>query len=296
MAKKSLAAWIAEAINDPDKDAKITHLTLHHMVGAVQREIHTYKFSSNGVEPKALADMFEGKATTFAQDLGTAQTFMLCAYYGSTVAGAMHPFVIRSASEVSGLTTEAGTPEGQRMQSMRHHETGMGHIFQRQAQLDEHAMKMLQRSESMLQISQAANSQLIADNMSAFVILKDLMFERENKRHENEMREAQFRRDSEDRAKLMTFVPALANTITGTDVFPQGTADTALVETIASALKPEHLPLLGQLGLPDTVLASLASRVTKVMDENRKKDETRAQLPRYSGSAEDDVTGGGSLQ
>jgi hypothetical protein len=43
--RKTLDMWIKEALTDPDKDGKCSMISLVHMVGAQEKEIHTTKFS-----------------------------------------------------------------------------------------------------------------------------------------------------------------------------------------------------------------------------------------------------------
>lgn len=291
MARKGLDKWIDEAIADPMKD-KITAIALIHMQGLAQKEVYTYKFSVAGdADPKKMADLFQDKARTYAQDLEGPQLFQLFAFYGTQEPQAKHPFKVTPETEQHGsLNTEAATTEGVLQQTMRHKEMGMNQIFSHQASLNHASLNMIAQQSAMIANMGAHLSKLQADNMGAFDVVKDMMMRMVENEHNRKMQVLEYERSTEERRKWLSFAPPLINRLLGQEIFPQNLEDTALIETIADNLTEEHLTML-QI-LPEAIRGPLAARIeTHMRKKQTEKDDMRA-LPQYRGSAEDDVTGG----
>ena len=299
MARTTLDKWISDAINDPDKDAKISQIMLVHMQGGHQQlEIHTFKFAGVTTTPKELADMFRGKAETYAQDLDGRQMFQLLAYYGKGESEARHPFVCTRATDPTqgGLMTEPPDATGQTMQNMRHKESAhtaisglLGQVYARQQAMDNHSMRMIEQLSQM-------NSHLTAENFQNFGMIKELIFKLADDTHKYRIDEVKAQQSAETRKQLMRMAPALLNSVTGREVFPQATEDTALIESIVENLQPdqtEMLPMVLQnLGIPAALLGPLMARITKSLARRREEQEARAQLPKFNGSPEADIGGG----
>ena len=291
MARKSVEKWIEETIADPMKD-KITAIALVHMSGNVQREIYTYKFTvSANADPKQMSELFRDKAQTYAQDLVGPQTFQLFGFYGSTEIQARYPFTVKPESEQSnGLNTEAATNEGALQQTMRHKEAGMAQIFNQQTALNHHANNMLTTQADMITRMGNHIQNLQKDNMSAFDVVKDLMMRMVEQDHNRKMQVLAYERSTKEREKWLAFAPPLINRLLGQEIFPQNMEDTALIETIADNLTPEHLTMLEIL--PEAIRGPLAARIEAHMAKKKHQDDTMRALPQYRGNAEDDVTGG----
>ncbi len=293
--RTTLDKWIADAINDPDKDGrKISQIMLVHMQGTQQQELHTFKFAGVQTTPKELADMFRGKAETYSQDLEGRQMFQLLAYYGTAESEARHPFVVQKAADptAGGLMTEPPDATGQTMQMMRHKESAhtaisglLGQVYARQQAMDNHSLRMIEQLSTM-------NNHLTAENFQNFGMIKELLFKLADDTHKQRMDEMQFQRASETRKKLIGMVPALANTLTGREVFPLAAEDTAIVESVAENITEKQIEGLMQLGLPPELLGMLASRVQKHLAKKREEQEERARLPAFRGTAEADIGGG----
>jgi hypothetical protein len=291
MARKSLDKWIDESIADPMKE-KITAIALIHMQGNAQKELYTYQFKvSVSADPKEMADLFNDKAKTYAQDLVGPQTFQLFAFYGTKEPQARHPFVIKPEAELnSGLSTEAATNEGYMQQTMRHKEQAMDAVFQQQQHLNHHVNAMLAQQGDMMSKMGTHISQLQSDNMGAFNVVKDLMMQMVDKEHTRKMELLAYERSTDERKKWLSFAPPLINRLLGQEIFPQNMEDTALIETIADNLTDEHLSML-QI-LPEAIRGPLAARIeSHVQKKNQEKAAMKA-LPQYQGSAEDDIGGG----
>jgi len=245
MARKSLDAWIQEALTDSDKDGEVSMMMLVHQVGQQEREIHTTKFAaSKKWKSSDLAKMFMGKAETHAQDLPGYQTFCLKVFYGGrSQEEAVLPFGVRGKTDHDGAT-EAPTPEGRTMQSMRHGEALFGQTYRRQQQQDDYAIRLLEVQNRMLVTA-------MQENRDMFSIFKEVMLQQATNQHQHRMEELQFQRGSEDRKKLLQYLPILANTIMGREVFPQSTEDTALVEGVLDQLTADDAQVIASMLKPE---------------------------------------------
>lgn len=274
MARKSIQAWIHEAMVDPDKDDPISMMALVHMTGQQTREIHTTKFSSGkSWEAKALAEMFRGKAETYSQDLSGVQTFNLLAFYGGrSEPQAAFPFIVNSVADPANahLSTEPPTAEGKAMQGMRQTEMLFQQTYRRQAAQDDYTLRLLEIQNRML-------SETMSENREMFVVMKEMMMTTALNQHQHKMKELEYQRSSEERKKFLTFVPPLVNTILGRDVFPQSTEDTALIESIADSLSEEDVMKIAGVIKPE-MLGPLMARVEKALIKKRKEDEHDTQL------------------
>jgi hypothetical protein len=296
MARKSLAKWIDEALVDSDKDGPISAIALVHMLGQQRQELHTVKIGKTGTyDGVALEKILRGKAETYAQDMDTVQTFALLAFYGKNTEEGIMPFKVLPEINpaTSGLSTEAPNEQGRMMQKMRWDDALQMQVYRRQQTMDDHSIRMLEQQDKMLMRSQSMLEKVMADNMEAFTIVKELLNERAMGQHNHAMEQAKFHRDTQEREKLLKFAPALINTILGREIFPQSTADTALIETIAENVEAEHIAKLAEIGLPAALMGPLSARVMKAIEDKEKRETAATKvLPAYSGSPEKDIEGG----
>jgi hypothetical protein len=297
MARKSIAKWIDEALTDRDKDGPISAIALVHMVGQQRQELHTIKMGATGnYTGEALEKILKGKAETYAQDLDGVQTFALLAFYGGTdTPQAILPFKVLADVNpgTAGLATEPPTAEGRVQQQMRWNDTLLSQVYARQAAMDNHAIRMMEQQNVMLQRSQAMLDKVMADNMEGFTIIKELLNERAIGQHNHAMEQLKYQRNTQEREKILKFAPVLINTILGKEIFPQSMADTALIESIAENLDESMIGKLAEVGLPQELMGPLAARVMKAMEDKEKREAAASKvLPAYKGPAEEDIGGG----
>lgn len=275
--RKSLDVWIREAITDQDKDDQITALSLVHMVnGEPGKEIHTFKFApGKGQEPKDLADMFMGKARSFAQDLPGVQTFCLLAFYGSKEPGAYQPFIVSGQLDNHGIGSETPDERGMRAQQMRHSDAFFAQLFRRQEQLDIAMGRTIELQNRMVETLGASLVQVQHDNIEAFEVVKNLLIEKESKAHENETQRLEYERKTREREQYLKMIPMLVNSLSGREIFPQGAQDTALVEMIADKLDEDQIMKLAQV-LPPEVTGLIMQRFEKAIE--KKMAEKRMKM------------------
>jgi len=280
-------SWIAEALTDPDKEPrKCSMISLVHMVGQIQKEIHSTSFKGGrSWTAEQLATMFNGKAQTYCQDIPGVQSFQLLAFYGeSTTAEAFFPFMVNVSTEFNGLATEAPTDTGQKQQTMRHNEMLLQQVYRRQQTLDEFSTRLISMQAGIIQ-------NLTQENRDAFTIVKEMLMERALSDHKHKMDQLQFERETTERKKWLSFAPPLLNTLLGRELFPQGTADTALVESIADSLTQEDIMKLASSLKPE-LWGPLAARMHAYMEKKSKEDEQLKQISQYASSdPESDAAG-----
>jgi hypothetical protein len=271
-----LEKWIQEALNDPDKDGPCVAIGLFHvkssMGGAAREEIHTTRLAGTATA-RQLADLMQSKAETFAGGLTGAQTFRVGAFYGEnpTEPQATYVLLVNGVTEHDGLSTEGPTTAGMVTQMMRHNEALVQQSYQQTSRLfermDRHSELIARSYTDMVEHS----VKLRQENVEAWEFVKKLVFMRAEEEHEREMKVLEHGRSTEERKKLLSMIPALANTVVGREVFPQSAADGALLDAIFEHVKPEQLQMAIQyLGLPAEVTAPLMNRAAQYAEKQAK--------------------------
>lgn len=282
----SLGEWIRDAMLDPDKDAPLTAFSLVHMVGQQQLEIHGTKIlPGSAANAEQLANIFQGKAEAYSQDLIGVQHFVLLAFYGGREQPqARHPFLLNGKTDLDGAT-EAPDERGRVQQSMRHTEMFIQQVFRRQQTLDEYSNRMIN--------SQAAHIQMLqTENRDMFQILRESMMREVQQNHAMEMERLSFERATTERKKILQFLPPLVNTILGKEVFPQSTADTALIETIVDSLSGEDVQKLMASGaIKPEILGPLFARFEQVEKKRQAEAEERKALMPPAANPEREAAG-----
>jgi len=277
--RKTLEGWLAERIDDPDRlPAKLSAIMLFHMQGPSGRvEVHTVKIGrfANDVNAKKIADILQDMADTHAQDLQGMQMFEVQAFYGdSTTNPARFPMrVYNNPGETNHLATEPPTREGQTMQEMRWKEAFFAQVWRRQQAMDETAI----RREEVMGTQVARLQHELND---AYAIMRDMFIQTRKDDHQMAMTQLTYERDTAERKKLLGMAPALVNTITGREVFPQETADTAIIESIAEALMNSSnadMQKVQQMAsaLPQALQMTLFARLQEIA---KKKNDEREEL------------------
>ena len=252
--RKTLDQWIQECLLDEEQAGPCTAFVLEHMVGTSSQPVFSKRLGSQPEEPRALARLIRDRAETHCQDMPGVQTFRLLAFYDNRPEhGAMLPFTVAGKQDYDGLMTEAPDAKGIVAQCMRHNE-GVLQIALRNGQA-------LQESTiDMLRVVSNQNTKLVEENHSLLMGLRDMLIGQQNIEHEHKMAEMAYQRSTAERRKWLSYGPALVNTIVGREVFPQSTADTALVETFADNLDEEQIQKLAEI-VPPELWGPLSSRL-----------------------------------
>ena len=292
--EQSLESWIKEAIFDPDKSGQCVAMSLIHMRGQFSEEIHSIKLNTGQqYTTQELAERFLHKARGYSQDLVGVQLFQLLAFYGNPEdenppkePGAKHPFRINVENNSDSLWTEGPTEAGKTQQNMRLTEALVQGSFRQNAYVFDTLMDTLRTFGHQ-------NRQLMEQNHLAFQEMKNMaaaMWEKEKSLKEQEFEQ---REKGLLLSQAMKYLPALANTVTGKDVFPQTTVDSSIIDLLIEEIDEETIKKLQEV-LPEKVMGLLTTRMVSTL-EKRKKD---SEVVKSSGlrvlegrKAEDDAVG-----
>lgn len=277
----TLQTWIGEALVDGDKEGRLQMLSLVHMRGIDETEVHTIRFGPGKTwTPAELSKLFRGKAENYAAEIPGTQTFCLLAFYGdSHEPQARKPLMVSGASEQSGLSTEGPTKEGLTQQAMRHSEAVLQMCFRQMAVL-------LENTQQMMHNLSEQNAQIMAENRDAFQIVKQVTLEKIQDQHQHNMALATHSRNMELQQTVMRLAPALVNRVTGREIFPQATEDSAIIEKLVDVLDEEKIMKIMATGaIPEEVWGLLAARMEAVM---KKRNAMAAQAQAEMGDDEED--------
>ena len=287
--RQTLDQWCAEAFVDEDKDGPCTAISLVHMTGTSENEIHTVKLDgSRKMTAKQLGDLFRHKAESYAEELPGVQTFSLIAFYSNrNEPQARKPFTVGGATEFQGgLATEGPTGSGMAQQAMRHCEAMVQLAFRQTSML-------FASSQETITALTAQNARLMSENRDALDIVKTLVLDRATGIHEHRMEALKYERSSEERRKLFGMAPALINNLTGRQLFPESSEDTALVEALCDSLDENALRrLLAADIVPKPLLGMLATRWERLMRERRLEREEGETRLENGVDPEQDTVGG----
>ena len=270
MAKSTLAQLIHAAVNTVDEnDNRCDRLILFYKGrdnAQETEELQSYVIpDGTTVDVKEIARMFDNIAEAHAQGLAPGQhQFEIVPFYGeSNEPGRRIPF--RKAGEVlrDAYGVEGPSEGGIISQMMRHTEAMARTMCEYGPRLFEQQNNFIEQMSSRMQALMTENhdAQEIVMNM----LREKVELEYQKKREILEMEEKnQLKRD------LIRLLPPLANTILGREVFPQGTADTHLLETIAEKITPEDAMKLAS-NLDPTLAGLLMERFSTIIERKQLK-------------------------
>jgi hypothetical protein len=126
------------------------------------------------------------------------------------------------------------------------------------------------------------NLEVRRENREGFTLVKELLAAQALNRHEFKMKELEFERSTEERKKWLDFAPSLVNTILGSEVFPQSTEDTSLLESIADSLSEEDLMKLSSVLKPEEGTCALRPATYQTLRKTSRfmPDPSRPGAPR----------------
>jgi len=270
MGRQTLESWISEALSDPHQDGPCWMINLAHMRGTSPEEIVSMKLTGRQWVPRELAGLLLRKAEGYAQDLpGAQQTFCLFAFYNkSTEYGAKHPFVVRGQEDFTGLGSDSPDGKGVLQQGMRHTEIALGMALRHQKEVNDQML-------TMFRLIGEQNAVLLKENIDAMSVAKEIMMSQAAEEQAGRMQLAEYNRKTSEREKLMQLLPPLANQAFGREIFPQSSADTAIIENITKSLTEEQLAQLMSILKPEQA-ALLAPRMEKILREQAEQNQLEA--------------------
>jgi len=280
--QQSTQGWIKEILND--KNLEKAHggpcraIAVCHMAGPIPKEIYTAHLDGMSTA-RQLDELLKGKAESFCAELPGVQTCALHAFFGDeNEPVATKPFMItpRLTYGENGLATEAPTTQGMRQQEMRHNEAVMQAGVGAMSRAFEYMSKMVELAFKQVEMMATHNHQLREENIDAVNVVKEMTMTMVDTRHEREMKQLEHIRESEERKKWLAMAPMLINTILGKSVFPDGNADTALVETIAESLDEESVMKIAGVLKPE-MMGPLMARFEGILKQKAKREAEKLE-------------------
>jgi hypothetical protein len=283
--KLTLAKWMGQRLADPNKrktdgsQAFPTHFAMVHKAGMGEKEVYSTPLLGKTFDDsstQALANVFESTADNDCQDMPGRQEYIVYAFYEDSNQP-QGRFIYKTnghiVSEPGETATEAPTNEGRLQQRMRHDEaysqvliTGMANLVNQQNQF--------------IKVQGDRLDATTRENTEMFTGFKEMMIREADRNHEHTMAEMKHQRGTELMNRAMKLIPPLANTVSGREIFPQSTADTAIVEALADAIDETMLAQLAPLlaKVPPEMMGVLMSRMESIVKEKTAAKERAAKL------------------
>ncbi len=269
--RKNLRQFITECLLVSDKQdlygvKKCTGFSLLHMRGGQEVELKTIKIGSRQWEPKDLAELFESTAETFAGGVPGTQQFQVVAFYDDNERPqSFYPFRKTCDPEHDGITTEPPTPTGQLSQFMRHLEA-------KERMTSQYTVSIFSILERTVKVQADRIASLEKEQFDAVDLAKEMILKSAAQSHDREMELLKAKQSAGDREKVLALLPAVVNRVTGKEIFPQATADTALFENLAGSLTEKQVQQLSSILTPEQ-WGLVAARLVDAVDKKIAKEE-----------------------
>lgn len=280
MPRLTLEHFVLAAATDPDRGVLVA-INCYHLVGnQLGNEIHGVTFEpGRSWDPKTgskqVAEVIRGKAEVFAQDLPGVQTFKVQCYYegtGQEPKGFYH-FNVSSLAEFPNGMTEDATPRGLTQQGMRWGEAIVQRTFGMQQLLFE-------TQQALTRELREDRDEYRREARESFGIIREMLQQQLTQRDEARMAEMRFQRETEERKKLITFIPAVVNTVLGRKVFDLNAADTATIESVALHISKMSDADRQKLfaAIPPELSAVILPRITEIVAAKTREEGGEALL------------------
>jgi hypothetical protein len=263
--RQTVEQWIREALTDDEKDKECSAVALVHKNNGMDEEIYTIKLNAGRAwAPEDMADVFRHKAEGFSQDLIGVQTFCLLAFYGGSEPQARFPFVLqgRLSYDADGFGTEQPNESGKTQQNMRLTEAIVQGSFRERLYTFDTMSKVIDQLSNF-------SARTVKQNEELLDTLKVLIVEKATNNHAFTIEQMKMQRENVMLSEGMKLLPPVLNRLTGKEVFPQSTSDTALIEALVDSLTPDMVEKLSST-LPPSVWALVGQRVAEVLEKKNK--------------------------
>lgn len=288
--------WIRRMFNDPmvtrDGERKCVALALMHVTGGARTEVQSLKLGAKTWDPKQLAEMFDSLATEHAAGLASGESgsgqeaFQVVAFFDDLPDLPVSPLPLMKSTgspvlEGEAIVTEPPTPRGELGQNMRERSGWMQFTLEMNARMYTTMTGIIDRLSSRLGVVER-------ENIDAFQIAKDTILEKAADVHAHRMKELEFERSSEERARIMKALPPLVNKVLGKEVFPQSMVDTSLLEGLLESADEEQIQRIFNAVMPvlkPEQAAFLMSRFADIQENlNARKQAATKQAAHANGN------------
>lgn len=278
--RQSTEEWLIEATTDTEKGGDCFALALVHYTGQQPTEVDRVLIPCSTMSLREIASRFDARIKERIRDMSGVQQCALLAFYGtSSEPGAQRPFTLTGVLEHPGLVTEPPTGTGVLTQVMRQNElllssmvTGMRGMTEGYQQLAKSALE--REAMATEEISRLRNE--LSD---AWNIVRNIGVQAQSENLDREIKLKKEERTNTLIERVMKWAPALINTITQKQVFPQTSHDTALVEGLLSEMQPEHIQMLSAF-VPPHVMGLVSTRAQQIFADRKAKELEMADAKR----------------
>jgi hypothetical protein len=275
-----MCAWLKEQFEAVEEEGALAALVLFHYSSANAdiSEIDGIRSNQTNLgwgDAEKLSNRFSAVAARHAKGLqgGGQQQFQIHAVYGtSQKPKRVYPFLKMGQinfgimSAASGLVTDPPTPMGMNQQAMRWGERLVDRTFGYGEKLMDSQQRALDKRDTTIE-------SLTKENRDLFLALRQVLIDTVKLEHDKRINELQFLRSSNERAKLIRLLPALANGIAGRQIFPENAEDSALVRELAEVSDPETVEKLRSiLAVKSPEAAALLMNRFEEKQKERKQD------------------------
>jgi hypothetical protein len=289
--KVSLQGWFAYALTDKSREEAMTQVTLVHMTtlgNGIQHPKEIASLKANIDKPwdaATLANWIETQAGLYAQNLKTTQEFNIICKYGKNDMDAEHPYQYdpEGGGEFHGLISHAATNAGEKAQGMQLLNMICGRSFTLLEENMNFARSMMEEYRTANRENSAEIRQVRAENREMWQLVLAAAQDKVKLGHEQRMAEMKFHRDAQERMLIIRFAPTLINQFVGKEIFPQGTEDTSIIETIATSIPEDVLKMITSQ-MPPFMGGPILARLTRALKEEREAQEKAREATMGSGT------------
>lgn len=281
--------WVRRMLADPmmtrDGARTCTALALMHVTSGVRSEVQTVKLGSKTWDARQLAEMFNGLTDEHAAGLASSESgsgeesYQLVAFFSDLPDLPVSPLPLmrKTGDRVAPnepIVSEPPNEKGERQMNMRHANAWQSFTLEMVARTYAAQSQIIERQNERLQVVER-------ENQDAFQISKEMILEKVADAHDAKMRELQFERSTEERARLMKLAPPLVNKLLGKDVFPSSTVDSSLLEALIESADEGQIEKIVQVLIPvlkPEQQALLIGRFAEIQESlNKRKAIVKAQ-------------------
>lgn len=282
VSNRTLNTWLHNAMAQDANEQPISSIVVRHFVnGAPSTIVHTVKFGSKAYQPDSLSHTIMNIVENYCNGLTGVQQFRIEAQYGNSPQAESFFTMRHMGAAYEEGVSEQPDERGKTAQQMRWYDASMVQVFKRQQQLDDATLRTIELQNTLITRMGERLNEVTSENVEAFNVVKDMLARQALGDHEYKMKEIEAQNKAAMMQKAMQMAPPLINQITGREVFPQQSVDSAIMEQVAEAIDPEKLPLLMEalnLNNKPELVAMIMHRFNGVLEKKEQERKHRMAM------------------
>jgi hypothetical protein len=263
--------------DDGKDDISCTGVTLANVDGANHlEEVFTLQLTG-ALSAKEVAATLQSRADLFASGQTDSCKFVVHFFYGDDTPRRPFYFTTVSMLAAGEHGMEEASAKALAKTAVSAMQQTLAITFEHQIEMQRASVALLAGVTRQLEIANAKQERTREELDAAIDHIVGLRMAAQDKTHELRKAELDKLDKGEMMSKLLEYGPALLNSITGKKVFPESTADSALLKGVLAALEkadPQVLMTLAGI-LPPEVMAPLAQRAQGLKQEQEMKKAAR---------------------